>query len=73
VERPAAPDEDGTALSALPELVVAIVRGGELHLYNDPDVAQVRAGDRLISVHAVVPDEHEDEDVGGRPDLHGRL
>jgi voltage-gated potassium channel len=73
VERAAAPDEDGTTLSALPELVVAVVRAGELHLYNDPAVAQVRAGDRLISVHAVAPDEHDDEDVGDRRDLHGRL
>jgi voltage-gated potassium channel len=74
VERPAAPDEDGAALSAVAELVVAVVRDGALHLYNDPVVAHLRAGDKLISVHAVAPDEHQDEDESReRPDLHGRL
>ncbi|HEY0358719.1 MAG TPA: potassium channel family protein [Mycobacteriales bacterium] len=73
VERPAGPAEDGAALSALPELVVAVVRDGGLHLYNDPAVAQVRAGDRLISVHAVAPVDRHDEDAEPRSDLHGRL
>jgi voltage-gated potassium channel len=76
VERPAAPDEDGSPLSAIGELVVAVVRDGQLHLYNDPDVECVRTGDRLITVQAVSPGEDEardDEDAGERPELHGRL
>jgi voltage-gated potassium channel len=73
VERAATQDEDGRPLAELPELVLGVVRGGKLYLYNDPEVERIQAGDKLITVRAISPDEvHHDED-GPRVDRHGRL
>jgi voltage-gated potassium channel len=74
VERTATPEEDGRALAELAELVLGVVRGGKLHLYNDPDVATVRTGDKLITVRAIPPDQGEhDEDDAADAARHGRL
>jgi voltage-gated potassium channel len=53
VERPATPAEHGKPLTALPDLVLGVVRQGALLLYNDPELGPLRDGDRLITVQAM--------------------
>jgi voltage-gated potassium channel len=74
-ERPVAAAEEGRSLAELDDLVLGVVRDGNLHLYNDPEVSPLRSGDRLITVRAISPDEseHHDDAVHERTGLHGRL
>jgi voltage-gated potassium channel len=53
VERTVTAAERGKSLAELSELVLGVVRQGRLLLYNDPDVAPLRDGDRLICVQAM--------------------
>jgi voltage-gated potassium channel len=71
LERAASPQEHGKSLAELSELVVGVVRDGKLHLYNDPEVAPLRAGDRLITVQAMSPDDIPHEDAPA--EVHGGL
>ncbi|HEX7187933.1 MAG TPA: NAD(P)-binding protein, partial [Actinomycetes bacterium] len=50
VERDVTPDEVGSDPRAIPTPVLAVVRDGRNHPYDDPEVAQLQAGDRLIYV-----------------------
>ncbi|GAB3268359.1 potassium channel family protein [Kineococcus gypseus] len=49
-ERPVAPDEVGRAPGSLPVPVLAVLRGGHAHRYTDPQVSELREGDRLLYV-----------------------
>jgi voltage-gated potassium channel len=74
VERSAEAAETGKTLAELPELVVGVLRNGNLYLYNDPQVASVQAGDRLVTVHAVAPEESARDNADkDHSDLHGRI
>jgi len=50
VEREIDPEEVGTAPQETGAPVIAVVRGGKTLAYDDPQAAQLRAGDRLIYV-----------------------
>ena len=52
VEREVRPDEVGASPQETGAPVLAVVRGGSTLPYDDPQVAQLRAGDRLIYVAA---------------------
>jgi voltage-gated potassium channel len=55
-ERPVRPDEVGGAVPAVPhETVLAVVRGGQLLRFSDPQARQLRADDRLVCVIAKDP------------------
>ncbi|MFD9004888.1 potassium channel family protein [Streptomyces sp. NPDC059582] len=54
-ERPVAADEVGHAPRECGDLVVAIVRDGQLLDYTDPRLSNLRAGDRVIAVSRAVP------------------
>ena len=48
IERDASPDEIAGRGSGPGELVVAVIRGGELIRFDDPRAAELRSGDRLV-------------------------
>jgi voltage-gated potassium channel len=73
VERAATQEEDGRPLAELSELILGVVRGGKLHLYNDPEVARVQAGDKLITVRAMPEEAANGDDEPAPVDRHGRL
>jgi voltage-gated potassium channel len=73
VERAATQEEDGRPLPELSELILGVVRGGKLHLYNDPEVARVQAGDKLITVRAMPEEAPNGDDEPAPVDRHGRL
>jgi len=50
VERPVRPEEVGSSPRSVETPVLGVVRGGRNHAYDDPTVAQLRAGDLLIHV-----------------------
>ena len=52
LERDVRPDEIGSAAQATGAPVLAVVRGGKTLPYDDPQVASLQAGDRLIYVSA---------------------
>ena len=51
-QRVADPGEVGSAVRALPIPVLAVLRGGRILRYNDPEAHTVRAGDQLVYAHA---------------------
>jgi voltage-gated potassium channel len=74
VERTATPAEAGKTLADLPDLVVGVLRNNQLHLYNDPEVGAIQLGDRLVTVHAVTPEEVTRENADrDHSDIHGRI
>ena len=48
--RPVADDEVGRAPGELDQPVAAVVRDGELHNYDDPEVARLAAGDKVVCI-----------------------
>jgi voltage-gated potassium channel len=54
-ERSVTTDEVGKPLQAMGVPVLAVVRDGKLLHYNEPEVAEVRAGDVLVFVASVDP------------------
>ncbi len=50
VEREIRPEESGSSPQSLPMPVLAVVRDGSNVPYDEPDVAQLRTGDRIIYV-----------------------
>jgi voltage-gated potassium channel len=73
VERAASAQEQGRTLADLPDLVVGVLRDGRLHLYNDPDVAELQPGDRLVTVQAVSPDQFPQATDEDRTRVHGKI
>jgi voltage-gated potassium channel len=57
VEREIRPEESGASPQSLPMPVLAVVRDGRNVPYDEPDVAQLRTGDRIIYVSS--PRERE--------------
>ncbi|WP_342775369.1 potassium channel family protein [Streptomyces tateyamensis] len=55
VERPVAPAEVGGSPRDCADLVVAVVRGGRILDHYDPAAAELRSGDRVISIRRVAP------------------
>ncbi|GAA4094949.1 potassium channel family protein [Nonomuraea soli] len=56
-ERPVHPDEVGKPPSACEEIVVAVVRGGQVHPYAE--ISRLEASDRLVVIHVPQPVEPE--------------
>jgi voltage-gated potassium channel len=54
-ERSVRPDEVGKPLQAMGVPVLAVVREDNLLHYNEPEVAEVRAGDVLVFVASLDP------------------
>jgi voltage-gated potassium channel len=54
-ERSVTRDEVGKPLQAMGVPVLAVVREGNLLHYNEPEVAEVRAGDVLVFVASLDP------------------
>ena len=52
VERDVRPEEVGHAPSDLVPAVLAVVRGGRRHPFDEPEVRALRAGDRLVQVQS---------------------
>ena len=52
VERAVRPDEVGHAPGDLVPAVLAVVRGGRRHAFDEPEVRALRAGDRLVQVQS---------------------
>ena len=52
VDRELTADEVGRSPQELPTPVLAVVRGGRVLRYNEPDVARLRSGDRVIYAKA---------------------
>ncbi|CAM5493071.1 potassium channel family protein [Streptomyces aurantiogriseus] len=58
IERPVTAEEAGRSPRASADLIVAVVRGKELLDFADPRLAQLKAGDRVITVsRAIVADQ----------------
>ncbi|MEU0442216.1 MULTISPECIES: potassium channel family protein [unclassified Streptomyces] len=60
VERPITPEEAGLSPRACEDVVVAVVRNRQLLDYSDPQLNELRAGDRVITVARAVPTPEED-------------
>ena len=48
--RPLSEDEVGRAPGELDQPVAAVVRDGRLHNYDDPEVARLAAGDKVVCI-----------------------
>jgi voltage-gated potassium channel len=73
VERAATADEVDRPLADLPDLILGVLRSGRLYLYNDPDVASIQPGDRLVTVQAVSPDQIGQSTGEDRTHVHGKI
>ncbi|WP_167099773.1 potassium channel family protein [Amycolatopsis granulosa] len=56
-ERPAEKSEEGGSPRHLPDIVLGVVRGGQLHRVDSPAVDAIEPGDRLLYVRKVTPAE----------------
>jgi voltage-gated potassium channel len=59
--------EVGASVADVPELVVAVVRRGTVHHFNDPDIGPLQQNDRIVYVRSALdPNDHKVQ----LPDAH---